>query len=86
MQATPAYSCLTGVSCAAMADLAQALSLAALVAATLEYAILIRHREEKRDGLRWQQEVNDSLRWARRMDPSPERRWTDEGTRFRAAR
>jgi len=51
-----------------MADLAEALSLAALVAATLEYAILIRHRAERREELRWQREIRDSLMWARRIN------------------
>ena len=55
-----------------MADFVEALSLAALVAATLEYAILIRHREERRDEIRWQHEVRDSLLWARRTAPSPD--------------
>jgi hypothetical protein len=49
-----------------MADFVEALSLAALVAATLEYAILIRHREEQREEIRWQHEVRDSLMWGRR--------------------
>jgi len=53
-----------------MADLAEALSLAALVAATLEYAILIRHREARREEVRWQHEVRDSLMWARRVNSS----------------
>jgi hypothetical protein len=55
-----------------MADFVEALSLAALVAATLEYAILIRHREERRKEIRWQHEVRDSLMWARRIAPSPD--------------
>ena len=33
----------------------------ALVAATLEYAIVMRHREERRDAIRWQAEVRESL-------------------------
>jgi hypothetical protein len=69
-----------------MADLAEALSLAALVAATLEYAILIRHREARREDIRWQHEIQDSLMWARRIDPAPGRQWTDDGSRFRLVR
>jgi hypothetical protein len=70
----------------AMADFVQALSLAALVAATLEYAILMRHREERRDAIRWQGEYRESLMSLHRLDPAPRRHWTDEGTRFRAER
>lgn len=64
----------------------EALSLIALIAATLEYAILMRHREERRDAIRWQAEVRESLLSVRRIDVAPERRWTDEGTRFRVVR
>jgi len=64
-----------------MPDLVEALSLAALVAATLEYALLIRHREERRDAIRWQAQVQDSLL---SVDHSAaKRRWTDDGTRYR---
>ena len=55
-----------------MTEFVEGLSLAALVAATLEYAILIRHREEWREEIRWQNDVQDSLMWARRIAPSPE--------------
>jgi hypothetical protein len=70
-----------------MDDFPHALSVVALVAATLEYAILMRHREERRDALRWQFEVRDSLLSARRFtdQPPPVRRWTN-GTRFRVER
>jgi len=61
----------------------EALSLTALVAATLEYAILLRHREERRDAIRWQGEVRQSLLAVRNVDRAPERRWTDDGSRFR---
>ena len=44
-----------------MPDFVNALSLTALVAATLEYAIVMRHREERRDAIRWQEEVRESL-------------------------
>lgn len=68
-----------------MEDLTQALSLAALVAATLEYAFLMRHREERRDAIRWQEAIRESLLSVRRIDAAPQRRWTD-GTRFRLVR
>jgi hypothetical protein len=70
----------------AMADFVEALSLAALVAATLEYAIVLRHREERRDGARWQVEYRDSLMSLGSVGPAPPRHWTDEGTRFRVDR
>lgn len=69
-----------------MEELAQALALAALVAATLEYAILLRHREERRDDLRWREAIRESLLSVRRVDSWPVRRWTDDGTRFRLVR
>ena len=31
------------------------------MAATLEYAIVMRHREERRDAIRWQEEMRESL-------------------------
>lgn len=66
-----------------MPDLVEALTLAALVAATLEYTILMRHREDRRDAIRWQEELRESLLSVGRTDKASERRWTDEGTRFR---
>jgi hypothetical protein len=66
-----------------MSDLGEALSLIALVAATLEYAILIRHREEWRDAIRWQEELRESLVSAGRLTTSTARRWVDDGSRFR---
>lgn len=66
-----------------MPDFVEALSLTALVAATLEYAIVMRHREERRDAIRWQAEVRESLMSVRRVGAVPQRRWTDDGTRFR---
>jgi hypothetical protein len=69
-----------------MPNFVDALSLAALVAATLEYAIVMRHREERRDAIRWQAEIRESLLSVRRIEAAPERRWTDEGTRFRVVR
>ena len=61
------------------------MSLIALVAATLQYAILMRHREEWRDAVRWQEELRDSLVSAGRINSSGGRRWMDEGSRFRQA-
>jgi hypothetical protein len=66
-----------------MADFVEALSLVALMAATLEYAIVMRHREERRDAVRWQAEVRESLVGGGRVDAGPMRRWSDDGTRFR---
>ena len=66
-----------------MTDLAEVLSLIALTAATLEYAILVRHREERRDALRWQAEVRESLVSMGRISPAPVRRWSEDGNRFR---
>jgi hypothetical protein len=66
-----------------MADFVEALSLVALMAATLEYAIVMRHREERRDVVRWQVEVRESLVSGGRVDVGPKRRWSDDGTRFR---
>lgn len=69
-----------------MADFVEALSLAALVAATLEYAIVMRQREQRRDAIRWQAELRESLVSVGRIDAGPLRRWTDDGTRFRVVR
>ena len=70
----------------AMPELVQALSLTALLAATLEYAILLRHREERREAVRWQGELRESLVSIGRSPAGPVRRWTDDGTRFRVER
>jgi hypothetical protein len=66
-----------------MPETVEALSLTALVAATLEYAIVMRHRQERRDASRWQAEVRESLLSVGRIGAARERRWTDDGTRFR---
>ena len=66
-----------------MPEFVHALSLTALVAATLEYAIVMRHREERRDAIRWQEQVRESLVSLGRTETAPVRRWTDDGTRFR---
>ena len=70
----------------AMAEFVEALSLAALVAATLEYAFVMRHREERRDAIRWQAQLRESLVSLGRIQTPPARGWTDEGTRFRVGR
>jgi hypothetical protein len=69
-----------------MPEFADALLLVALVAATLEYAIVVRHREERRDAVRWQAEVHESLVSVGRAVAAPVRRWTDDGSRFRVER
>jgi hypothetical protein len=69
-----------------MPDFVEALSLAALVAATLEYALVVRHREERRDAFRWQAEVRQSLVSLGRVEAAPARRRTDEGTGLRRGR
>ena len=69
-----------------MPDFVDALSFIALVAATLEYAIVLRRREERRDATRWQAEVRESLVSVGRVVTGPVRRWSDDGTRFRVER
>jgi hypothetical protein len=69
-----------------MPDLVHALSLMALVAATLHYAIVLRHREERRDAIRWQADVRESLVSVGRIDARPVRHWSDDATRFRVER
>ena len=67
-----------------MHDFVEALSLTALVAATLEYAIVMRHREERRDAIQWQADVRESLMSVSGFGTAaPRRRWSDDGTRFR---
>lgn len=70
----------------AMAAFLEPLTLAALVAATLEYAFVMRHREEQRGAIRWQAEVRESLLSLGRIEAGTERRWTEEGTRLRRVR
>ena len=69
-----------------MPTLVEALSLVALTAATLEYAIVVRHREERRDAIRWRAELRESLVSIGRFDAPPLRTRTDEGARFRVER
>jgi hypothetical protein len=70
-----------------MEQLAQPLSLVALIGGTLDYAILIRHRHEGREALRWQGELQDALKSAGRVldRPAPVRRWIDS-THFKIDR
>ena len=60
-----------------------ALSLSALVAATLEYAIVMRHREERRDAIRWQEEMRESLLSVRSL--APRHQFVDGRTKALAA-
>jgi hypothetical protein len=69
-----------------MPTFVEALTMMALVAATLQYAILMRHREARRDAIRWQAELQESLVSAGRIDARPLRGWSDDGTRFRVER
>ena len=69
-----------------MPTFAEALTLTALLAGTLQYAIVMRHREERRDAIRWQAEVRESLVSIGRFDARPVRQWTDDGMRFRVER
>jgi hypothetical protein len=70
-----------------MEQLAQPLSLVALIGGTLDYAILMRHRQERREALRWQDELQDALKSAGRVldRPAPVRRWIDS-THFKLDR
>jgi hypothetical protein len=69
-----------------MPTFVDALTLVALMAATLQYAILMRHREERRDAIRWQAELRESLVSVGHIDARPARTWTDDGNRFRVER
>ena len=71
-----------------MPELAHALSLSALVAGSLEYAILIRYRQERRVSLPLDDGAEAAAREAlARVNLGdsrwPMRRWTADGTRFR---
>ena len=71
-----------------MAELIEALSFSSLVGGTLQYAILMRHRQERRDEERQIDEVqaagHQALLRARLLDRGrPLRHWTTAGTRFR---
>ena len=71
-----------------MADLPEYLTLAVLVAGTLEYAIVLRHREMRRHVARLDALTADmghqALMRMRLLDRAqPVRRWSNFGTRFR---
>lgn len=70
-----------------MSEVAQALSLTSLVAGTLEYAILIRHRQERRmlsgDDRELELTGREALARARLLSRPASRSWTGAGTRFR---
>jgi hypothetical protein len=68
---------------ATMGELTQALSLTALVAAALEYAILIRHRRERADfGQLEAGATREALLRMRELDrPWLARRWAQQGFR-----
>ncbi|HEX6128112.1 MAG TPA: hypothetical protein VF071_03725 [Candidatus Limnocylindria bacterium] len=71
-----------------MFELVEPLSLTALIAATLQYAILVRHREERRDEERYLYEAEaagrQALFRARLLDRGRSvRQWSTAGTRFR---
>lgn len=71
-----------------MRELAEALGLSSLVAGSLEYAILIRHREERRLSVSFVDDAEVAAREAlirvsERESRWPMRRWTADGTRFR---
>jgi hypothetical protein len=70
-----------------MPGLTEALGLASLVAGTLEYAILLRHREERRrDAADLALTTNlghEALMRMNLLGPAPRRRWSSFGTRFR---
>jgi hypothetical protein len=71
-----------------MPDIAEALGLSSLVAGSLEYAILIRHRQERRRSVSFVDDADVAAREAlsrvsQRASRWPMRRWTADGTRFR---
>ncbi|MGH2455478.1 MAG: hypothetical protein ACRDHD_04395 [Candidatus Limnocylindria bacterium] len=71
-----------------MQQVVEALSLSSLVAGTLEYAIMIRHREDRRRAAsdRAESEVlgHEALARAHLLDVSrPIRHWSGAATRFR---
>jgi hypothetical protein len=71
-----------------MSVLPEALSLSSLVAGALEYAILVRHREERRDAARNDELAttlgHEALMRMRLLERArPQRSWAAFGTRFR---
>jgi hypothetical protein len=71
-----------------MTELAEALSLSSLVAGSLEYAIVIRHRQERRQAASLGPDAHEAaLEALTRVSGTDDRwrlrRWTAYGTRFR---
>ena len=71
-----------------MSGLPEVLTLAILVAGTLEYAIVIRHREERRSTGRFEELTanlgHQALMRMRLIERGrPDRAWSGFGTRFR---
>lgn len=71
-----------------MSGLPEALTLSSLVAGTLEYAILLRHREERRNADRFDDLASklghQALMRMRLLERArPTRSWANFGTRFR---
>jgi hypothetical protein len=71
-----------------MSEMVEPLALTALIAATLQYAILVRHREERRDEERYLHDAavagRQALFRARLLDRGrPSRQWSTAATRFR---
>jgi hypothetical protein len=78
----------TGSKVRTMSGLAEALSLSTLVAGTLEYAILMRHREDRRQASRHDELAatlgHQALMRMRLLERTrPVRSWASFGTRFR---
>ena len=71
-----------------MSGLPEALTLSSLVAGTLEYAILVRHREERRSAERFDDLASNLghqalMRMRLLQRQRPVRSWANFGTRFR---
>jgi hypothetical protein len=70
-----------------MSGLPEALTMSSLVAGTLEYAILLRHREERRLAERFDNLASSlghrALMRMRLLERRPTRSWSNFGTRFR---
>jgi hypothetical protein len=70
-----------------MAGLPEALTLSMLIAGTLEYAILMRHREDRRADSRLDEMTtrlgHEALMRMRLIGRRPQRTWGNLGTRFR---
>jgi hypothetical protein len=70
-----------------MSGLTEALTLSSLVAGTLEYAILLRHREDRRITERFDSLASNlghqALMRMRLLERRPTRSWANFGTRFR---